>query len=139
MRPEDGDDSPPVVLMLDLPAVPSSAGLARGALSGVLQRSSDHDARDTAELLLTELVTNAARHVGGVMHVEVGVSEDTIRVLVCDDSRVLPHAPELPEWESESGRGLFLLEELSDRWGAHTMPTGKCVWFELSVPDRHAS
>jgi serine/threonine-protein kinase RsbW len=129
----------PSVLVLNLPAVPASAAIARGVLDEVLLAPKDDEARDTAALLLTELVTNAARHVGGTMRVEVAVTHNTLCVKVCDASAVLPHLANLPEWDSESGRGLFLLEALSDRWGAQELSTGKCVWFELHVRDRHAS
>lgn len=118
---------------IDLPAVPSSAGVARGALADVLRGEPDTDACDTAALLLTELVTNAARHVGGVMHLELGVDRDTVRVAVLDDSSARPCAAALPDWDSESGRGLFLVEALSDRWGSDALPEGKRVWFELDV------
>lgn len=128
----------PASLVLNLPAVPASAAIARGVLDEVLLAPKDDEARDTAALLLTELVTNAARHVGGTMRVEVAVAHDTLCVKVCDDGDVLPNPANLPEWDSESGRGLFLLEALSDRWGAKKLLTGKCVWFELHVPDRHA-
>ncbi len=135
-----GDDLPRCVgLSIDLPAVAASAGVARGALAGVLQRGTDSGARDTAALLLTELVTNAARHVGGTMHVEVDVEQDTVRVAVCDSSPYVPGAAGLPGWESESGRGLFLIETLSDRWGADALPEGKRIWFELATHARTAS
>ena len=61
------------------------------------------------------------------MRVEVAVLDDTLCVKVCDESGVLPHPANLPEWDSESGRGLFLLEALSDRWGAKQRSTGKFV------------
>lgn len=120
-------------LLLDLPADAQSAGVVRGAVASLLRRTVDQDARDTATLLVTELVTNAARHVGGDLHVEAGVHDSTLRVEVCDAGRSLPVLVGLPDWESESGRGLVLLEALSDRWGAEIIPTGKCVWFELAV------
>lgn len=123
-------------LHLDLPADAASAGVVRGAVASLLQRHVDQDARDTATLLVTELVTNAARHVGGALHVEAGVCDTTLRVEVCDGSRCLPVLAGLPDWESESGRGMVLLDALSDRWGAEAIPTGKRVWFELMVAAR---
>ena len=139
MTPVGDEPSRCVGLAIDLPAVAASAGVARGALAGVLQRGTDADARDTAALLLTELVTNAARHVGGTMHVEVDVEQNTVRVAVCDSSPFLPGTGALPGWESESGRGLFLIEALSDRWGTDALPEGKRVWFELATHRRTAS
>ena len=136
MTPAGDTPSRCVALAIELPAVPASAVLARGALSGVLQREADEDTRDTAALLLTELVTNAARHVGGSLRLEVLVEQETLRVEVLDGSPYLPAAPALPEWASESGRGLFLIEALADRWGADALPEGKRVWFELTVQER---
>jgi anti-sigma regulatory factor (Ser/Thr protein kinase) len=135
-----GDELPrSTALALELPAVPASAGLARGALKDVLQRGADGQARETAALLVTELVTNAARHVGGMLRLEVAVEKETLRVEVRDGSPFLPAGPALPEWASESGRGLFLIDALADRWGADVLPDGKRVWFELAVQHREAS
>ncbi len=130
------DPSPGRALLLDLPADAASAGVVRGAVASLLQRQVDQDARDTATLLVTELVTNATRHVGGALHVEAGVCDSTLRVEVCDGSSCLPVLGELPDWESESGRGMVLIDALSDRWGAEAIPTGKRVWFELAVAAR---
>jgi serine phosphatase RsbU (regulator of sigma subunit)/anti-sigma regulatory factor (Ser/Thr protein kinase) len=120
-------------LVLDLPALPESAAPARRALVDLLGSEADADVRDTAALLVTELVTNAARHAGGDLRVRAGVRTDTLLVEVSDASPQLPELVGLPDWEQETGRGLVLVEALADRWGSDPLPTGKRVWFELSV------
>jgi anti-sigma regulatory factor (Ser/Thr protein kinase) len=83
-----------------------------------------------AELLASELVTNAIRHATGPVEVEVTAIEDGARVTVTDRSttppRTRPPAPHAP-----GGRGLRLVSTLASRWGCDPTPDGKQVWFEL--------
>ncbi len=58
---------------------------------------------------------------------------DVLLVEVSDASPLLPELADMPGWESESGRGLLLVEALADRWGSDLLPSGKRVWFELSL------
>jgi serine phosphatase RsbU (regulator of sigma subunit)/anti-sigma regulatory factor (Ser/Thr protein kinase) len=125
----DGEAAP---LVLDLPAVPTSASEVRRALRHLLD-GEPAAVRDTALLLVTELVTNAARHAGGDLRVRAGVRTDVLLVEVSDASPQLPELAALPRWDRESGRGLVLIDALADRWGADPLPSGKRVWFELSV------
>lgn len=120
-------------LVLDLPALPESAAPVRRALAELLVDHIAGDVRDTAALLVTELVTNAARHAGGELRVRAGLRTDTLLVEVSDTSPQLPEITGLPDWDAESGRGLVLVDALADRWGSDPLPTGKRVWFELSV------
>ena len=126
----------PELLVLDLPAVPESAGVVRRALRTLLGDRSAGEVGETAELLITELVANAARHAGGQVRVQVGLRSDHLLVEVLDSSAALPISGPDVDWESESGRGIALVEALADRWGADPLPSGKRVWFELSLPSR---
>ncbi len=126
-----GDEHEPLVL--DLPALPESAAPVRRALTDLLGSAATPDVRDTAALLVTELVTNAARHAGGELRVRAGMRTDVLLVEVSDASPLLPELADMPGWESESGRGLLLVEALADRWGSDLLPSGKRVWFELSL------
>lgn len=93
----------------------------------------DHCAQaiETAELLVSELVTNAIRH-GGTDRVEVEVSvRDGHAVLgVFDSSPEWPEPRRVDSWDV-GGRGLLLVEHLAHRWGVDPTGTGKNVWVEL--------
>lgn len=97
---------------------------------------------DDAELLVSELVSNAVRHGGSLVRLRVGWDGETLTVSVYDDGRGTPAmgtarvGPETP-----SGRGLQMVDRLSDGWGvdpggiggAGDMTAGKTVWFKLTA------
>ena len=88
---------------------------------------------DVAQLLVTEVVANAVRHVGdSEMVLRAELIAAGLRVEVADASTALPTAG-TPSDSQESGRGLLLLEALARRWGVQPEPGGKCVWFELDL------
>ncbi|WP_327661951.1 MULTISPECIES: ATP-binding protein [unclassified Streptomyces] len=96
------------------------------------------EVRETAELLLSELMTNAYRHAkvpaGREIWARAILTEDRLRVLVTDASATLP-MPRAVSVEAESGRGLALVAMLADEWGAEGREcgVGKVVWFELAL------
>lgn len=92
---------------------------------------------DTAELLLSELMTNAYRHAKAPADRQIWaraiLSEgNRLRVQVADASTTLP-VPRTTSPVEESGRGLALVVMLADAWGAEAREggVGKTVWFEL--------
>ncbi|MEY9874212.1 serine phosphatase RsbU (regulator of sigma subunit)/anti-sigma regulatory factor (Ser/Thr protein kinase) [Streptacidiphilus sp. MAP12-33] len=89
----------------------------------------------TVELLVSELVTNAIRHAAGP--VELRLLRD--RSLICevaDGSSVAPRMRRA-RTEDESGRGLFLVAQLAERWGTRfTSGGGKVIWAELKIRAR---
>jgi anti-sigma regulatory factor (Ser/Thr protein kinase) len=97
---------------------------------------------DAALLLTSELVTNAIRHEAGQagqaappVMLAIASSRGRLRVDVHDTSRSLPAVAEVPA-DAETGRGLLLVETLSDEWGFYRTPAGKAVYFTLaSAPD----
>jgi anti-sigma regulatory factor (Ser/Thr protein kinase) len=91
----------------------------------------DSSAMDTVPLLLTELVTNAIRHGGGEAGVEVDFRHGQIRIAVTDGGTGIPELRP-PDIESESGRGLFLVDRLADSWGVS--PDGATTWCAVTVP-----
>ena len=110
----------------------ASARLARDFLRQA--KCDAHQARvlDRAELLTTELVTNAVRHGGPPIVVEV-TCEGTagMTVEVCDGSDEEPVLKDAAPLD-ESGRGVLLVDLLSDEWGVDQRPgDGKAVWFTL--------
>jgi anti-sigma regulatory factor (Ser/Thr protein kinase) len=131
--PGQAQDVP--VTRLSLVSRPESVGVAREWLTGLLDGWGTDAARQNAELLVSEVVTNAVRHAaGGMILLAVTVSPDHLVVRVHDESSHLPvrRAP-----GETGGWGLGLLDELSKRWGveAHARD-GKSVWFEVGEPDR---
>ncbi|WP_308294195.1 ATP-binding protein [Streptomyces sp. ST2-7A] len=91
---------------------------------------------DDAVLLVSELVGNAVRHAGADgFGLRFRRRRGWVRVEVRDPSRALPcRLPTHPL--DPTGRGLTLVETLSDRWGADLLPQGKSVWFEMRVGGR---
>jgi anti-sigma regulatory factor (Ser/Thr protein kinase) len=121
----------PEPLVLELSASPESAAHAREALAAMLGPDVG-EAGETAALLLTELVSNAVRFAGGDLRVRAGVHSGLLLVEVSDTSERMPTSL-VPHPEAETGRGILLIQELADRWGAEPLPNGKRVWFELSL------
>ena len=90
---------------------------------------------DAALLLTSELVTNAVRHEAGQgarsVMLTIASSRGRLRVDVHDTSCSLPAVAEVPA-DAETGRGLLLVETLSDEWGFYRTPAGKAVYFTLA-------
>lgn len=85
---------------------------------------------EAVPLVVSELVTNVVLHVGSPAQVEVRVGNDSVRIEVHDSAGELPVLRD-PAPSSVTGRGLMLVDALSDRWGADRTDTGKVVWFEI--------
>lgn len=85
---------------------------------------------EPAVLLVSELVTNAVLHGGPPLVVEVDCDEVSLQVRVRDGGTALPVQREAGD-DAESGRGMRLLEVLSDDWGVEPSADGKTVWFRL--------
>ncbi|MCS0634135.1 ATP-binding protein [Streptomyces sp. LP05-1] len=121
-----------------LPSRPESARTARRLTQCVVLRQwglspviAEH-----AILLVSELVGNAVRHTGArVFGLRMLRRRGWIRIEVRDPSRGLPCLMPVRELDT-SGRGLFLVDKLSDRWGVDLLPRGKTTWFEMRVTDR---
>lgn len=128
----DGD----VVVDLPLPALPSSAGEARRAVRRAVEHTlgdleSFGDLIDDLTVAVSELVTNAVLHAGSQIRLRVKALPSRVRVEVFDGS---PHLPRTigAEGVAPTGRGLRLVAELVDRWGAEAEGEGKMVWCEVS-------
>ncbi|MFG2909887.1 ATP-binding protein [Kitasatospora sp. NPDC048286] len=109
-----------------------SLAVSREVLRDAMVRAGYPDSSiGDAELALMELVVNAWRH--GMTRspvVTVVYSGNTLRVSVADRSSELPKCQKFDP-QAESGRGLQLVEGLTNRWGAEPQVLGKRVWFEL--------
>ena len=84
-------------------------------------------------LVVSEIAANAIVHARTRFAVSVLVDPAYVRVEVTDDH---PHVP-VPQGyatDSLSGRGLAIVDHLSDRWGAERRDRQKLVWFEIDLP-----
>ena len=85
-----------------------------------------------AELLVSELVTNAVRYAQGKVGLRL-ILEGGLVCEVLDDSAALPRLRH-PDEDDERGRGLQVVSQLGQRWGARRSLSGKVVWCELPLP-----
>lgn len=122
-------------LVVVLPAEPQSAAEGRSLVLVACNRWNADDVCSDAELVITELIANAVRHAGTEIVVRLVQLESNggVRAEVTDQSTRPVRRRQL-EALSESGRGLFLVDLLSTRWGADATTEGKTVWAEI-VPD----
>jgi anti-sigma regulatory factor (Ser/Thr protein kinase) len=89
---------------------------------------------EVAELLTSELVTNAIIHTGAPVELCVQVEVGHVRIEVSDHSDEQPVLRTELEPFAIHGRGLQFVEELATLWGVDTEHgAGKCVWFEIDL------
>jgi serine phosphatase RsbU (regulator of sigma subunit)/anti-sigma regulatory factor (Ser/Thr protein kinase) len=114
---------------------PSEVGRARAAVREQLHDWGLPKAADNAELMVSELVTNAVRHSHARPVALRLVRGDTLLCEVEDDDHELPTLLNARPAD-ESGRGLRVVSTLAREWGTSRTAAGKNVWFELTLPRR---
>jgi serine phosphatase RsbU (regulator of sigma subunit)/anti-sigma regulatory factor (Ser/Thr protein kinase) len=110
----------------------TSARRARLLVRRRLRRWGLEELIPTAELLASELVTNAVRYAHGAIALRL-VREGGLVLEVLDDSAALPRLRHAGD-EDERGRGLQVVSQLAKHWGARRTHSGKVVWCELPLP-----
>jgi anti-sigma regulatory factor (Ser/Thr protein kinase) len=121
-----------IALEMELLPRPGTPRAARHALREALH-GLDRRLLEDAELLLSELITNAARHAGGrsTILLRIGLLSPGLRLEISDGSATLPR-PRSAAAGDDTGRGLAVVEALADDWGVVPVPgDGKTVWCEL--------
>ncbi|WTI65474.1 ATP-binding protein [Streptomyces sp. NBC_00358] len=108
----------------------TSARRARRLVTAQLEEWDLEDLADTAELLVSELVTNALCHTRGPLRLNLSVRESRLLCEVEDTDPVCPVRREADP-DAEGGRGTELLDLLAESWGSTCTPTGKTMWFEM--------
>jgi len=136
-----------LLLLLRFPASPEAAFAARHAVGGLSPYLEAQVLAD-AQLLVSELVSNAVRHAGlscrDGIELCLRASPTALMVEVADrgrgfgERRPPHHGPAEPGFEDPSGWGLFLVEQLASSWGI-TEGTEVRVWFELRPGARLAT
>jgi anti-sigma regulatory factor (Ser/Thr protein kinase) len=118
------------VASLQLPPDHAAAAKARRFVAETMRDWGFVDAVPDAELLVSELVTNAVLHARSESRVTIERVGSGLRVSVYDTS---PAPPRLREFgpEAVTGRGLLIVDRIARSWGVDPDGVGKCVWFEL--------
>ncbi|MFF4834955.1 SpoIIE family protein phosphatase [Streptomyces sp. NPDC001315] len=114
--------------------LPDAVMHARRFTARTLRRWKIEEAADTVLLVVSELVTNALVHTQGPVQVDLMLRGDRVRVSVSDSSPRAPAKPVIVNWESTGGRGLLLVEAMSEAFGTVPVAGGKQVWSEVAVP-----
>jgi serine phosphatase RsbU (regulator of sigma subunit)/anti-sigma regulatory factor (Ser/Thr protein kinase) len=115
-----------------LPAELTSAHRARTLIRRPMKRWGLTELIPAAELLASELVTNAVRYAPGQIGLRL-ILEGGLVIEVFDDSAALPRLRH-PDDDEERGRGLQVVSQIAQRWGARRTVSGKIVWCELALP-----
>jgi serine/threonine-protein kinase RsbW len=126
----------PQLIAFMLPSIPASVPVARFHIRAALGFHQLEEYADDLEVITAELVTNAIQHVRGDGTGTVGVTlartrnPEAVTVVVTDSSQEGPMTRKAPDG-SERGRGLRIVDELSDCWGWNPEDGGKAVYAVL--------
>ncbi|WP_030414869.1 SpoIIE family protein phosphatase [Streptomyces sp. NRRL S-1448] len=116
----------------DLPADPAVVGDARALAGRQLAEWGMAELQFTTELVVSELVTNAIRHGTGPITLRL-IRQDGLICEVSDGGSTAPHLRHARTTD-EGGRGLFIIAQMTRRWGTRYTPTGKIIWAEQDLP-----
>ncbi|WP_411138232.1 SpoIIE family protein phosphatase [Streptomyces sp. C10] len=117
----------------DVPPDPSAVGQIRAAAVRKLVEWGLAEEAFTAELILSELVTNSIRYAAGPIRVRL-IRDTSLICEVSDRSSTSPHLRQAATTD-EGGRGLFLVAQLAERWGTRYTTSGKVIWTEQALTD----
>ena len=122
----------PLTSRLELAARPTAVPCARMITKQVVREWGLPDLVETAELLVSELVTNAIRASQDLLEPAIRLwlvsDQSTLTIRVWDGSSQMPVVCQDASLDSDCGRGLLLVEALSKDWGAYRRGRGKVVW-----------
>ena len=129
---------------LALAALPTAVSCARGHARAVAHEWGLSTLADTAELLISELVTNSVQAyerselrfdpvIVPVVRLRLATDRLSLAIHVWDTSGELPILQDAAPDEI-GGRGLLLVETLAEEWGAYREANGKVVWVLIGLP-----
>lgn len=113
--------------------LPEAVGHARRFTARTLQAWDVSEGTDAALLVVSELVTNALVHTRGEVRLDITLAGDRLRVAVSDSSPRTPVKAASGDWEATGGRGILLVEAVSEAWGSVPLSGGKQVWGEIAL------
>lgn len=128
----------PLKAVVELPATLRSAATARALVRALLPAWGLGPVVDDAELVVSELVSNAVEHAPGsdTYELEVAQRDAGVRISLVDGSSIKPVVAELAH-DRPRGRGMRIVEALTHAWGADDHHGGKRVWVELKASGSH--
>ncbi|MEV6977414.1 SpoIIE family protein phosphatase [Kitasatospora sp. NPDC093806] len=118
-----------------LEADPASVARVRESATAQLRAWGLEELTFTTELVLSELVTNAIRYAGGPVNVRL-IRAERLTCEVSDPSATQPRMRRA-RLTDEGGRGLYLVAQLTTRWGSRYTRQGKTIWAEQDLPAPH--
>ena len=112
--------------------VPEAVAKAREIAAQAAARWVSGETLETTRLLVSELVTNSIVHGGCERPLQISIESEgnRLHVEVKDCGRGFAPRPRAMASDGAGGFGLFLVEQLADRWGV-ARDGATCVWFEL--------
>ncbi|MFI5803356.1 ATP-binding protein [Streptomyces sp. NPDC051561] len=114
---------------------PRSLSLMRRTVAGLVRNWGWGEVADKATMCVAEMLSNVHQHVeSGDCVLTLQSTSSSIRIVLSDSSPELPVVSD-PDWDSESGRGMFLLSKTADAWGADPKDSGKDVWIEFHASE----
>lgn len=130
---------------LELAAIPSAVPCARGHVRSVTQEWDLAELADTAELIMSELVTNSLQAsqklklradlaLVPVLRIWVSSDGESLVIRVWDANDELPVRQEATPGD-DSGRGLMIIDALAKDWGTYRKAQGKVVWAMITLAD----
>ncbi|ANP53027.1 PAS domain S-box-containing protein [Streptomyces griseochromogenes] len=117
---------------LELPPDPAMVAHARTVAERQLETWGLSELSFTAELVVSELVTNSIRYATGPVMLRL-IRDRSLLCEVSDNAHTAPHLRRARR-DDEGGRGLFLVAQMSQRWGTRYTASGKTIWAELAIP-----
>ena len=119
-----------------LAAEPRSVRAARRVVTDAVGDALPEGELESVLLATSEVVTNAVEHGAPPIDLRVDRADERIRVEVRDASPLRPrHRDVEPTPADVRGRGMTIVERVTDRWGVEPRTDGKAVWFELDLRD----
>jgi len=118
---------------LALDSTPESVRISRELVRSTLH-SIDTDLVEVAAILTDEMVTNAIKHGRPPISLAIESDNEGIAISVADSGPGFPIARTVSR-TAEDGRGLMIIDVLSDEWGVVPLYQGKQVWIRLHVRD----
>jgi serine phosphatase RsbU (regulator of sigma subunit)/anti-sigma regulatory factor (Ser/Thr protein kinase) len=123
--------TPEQIAEWDVPRDPAAVSGMRLAVSERLEEWGLAELGFGMELVLSELVTNAIRYGTDPIHLRL-IRDRTLIIEVADGSSTSPHL-RYAGTTDEGGRGLFLVQQMTERWGTRYSPQGKVIWAEMPL------